>query len=127
MRSSEYRQAPSEAPRAFVIRLEGEFDISERQRLTDAFAIAVEAPLVIVDLERTEYIDSSILACLVSLYKATEQRGAQLLLVGLNSQVRRLFDVTQLTAIFTIRDSVAQVTNSDTEVRRLTVEARPLE
>jgi anti-sigma B factor antagonist len=128
MRSIDYQHAPAEAPSAFVIRLEGEFDVAERQRLKDAFAIATGAPLVIVDLERTDYIDSSVLECLVGLHASTRQRGAELVLVALNSQVRRLFEVTELQKLFTICGSMAEVTDlSRTEVRRLTVEARPLD
>ena len=128
MRSIESRPAAAEAPSAFIIRLEGEFDVAERQRLKDAFAIATGAPLVIVDLERTDYIDSSVLECLVGLHASTKQRGAELVLVALNSQVRRLFEVTELQKLFTICGSVAEVTDlSRAEVRRLTVEARPLD
>lgn len=128
MRSIEGGPAAAEAPSAFIVRLEGEFDVAERQRLKDAFAIATGAPLVIVDLERTKYIDSSVLECLVGLHAATRQRGAELVLVALNSQVRRLFEVTELQKLFTICGSMAEVTDlSRAEVRRLTVEARPLD
>lgn len=128
MRSIEGGPAAAEAPSAFIVRLEGEFDVAERQRLKDAFAIATGAPLVIVDLERTKYIDSSVLECLVGLHAATRQRGAELVLVALNSQVRRPFEVTELQKLFTICGSMAEVTDlSRAEVRRLTVEARPLD
>jgi anti-sigma B factor antagonist len=128
MRSIDGGRAWAEAPSAFIVRLEGEFDVAERQRLKDAFAIAAGAAVVVVDLERTDYIDSSVLECLVALHNATRQRGAELVLVALNSQVRRLFEVTELQKLFTIGGSVAEVTDvSRAEVQRLTVEARPLD
>ncbi len=127
MRSVEPERPAAERPAAFIIRLEGEFDVAERQRLTDAFAIAISAPLVIVDLEGTDYIDSSVLECLITLHKATHQRGAELVLVGMNSQVRRLFEVTELQKLFSICASVAEATDvGRAEVGRLTIEARPI-
>lgn len=127
MRSIDPEHATAEAPSAFLIRLEGEFDLAERRRLTDAFAIATSVPLVIVDLERTQYIDSSVLECLVAGHNALLKRGTELVLVGLHHQVRRLFQVTELEKFFTIRDSVDDVINTDSsEVRRLTIEARPI-
>jgi len=128
MRSIDNQHTPAEAPSAFVIRLEGEFDLAESRRLTDAFAIATSASLVIVDLGRTEYIDSSVLECLVALHNTLLKRGTELVLVGLNHQVKRLFQVTELEKFFTIRDSIAdKIDIPNAEVRRLTIEARPID
>jgi anti-anti-sigma regulatory factor len=49
MESAEIQDAP-QPQSVFIIRLEGEFDIADRERLTDAFATANSAPLVVVDL-----------------------------------------------------------------------------
>jgi anti-sigma B factor antagonist len=112
----------------FIIRLEGEFDIADADRLTDAFAVANSAPLVIVDLEKTDYIDSTVLERLIVLHQTTQGRGAKLVLVGMKSGVRRLFEVTELHRIFTIHDSVRDVADvSHAEVRRLTIEGRPVD
>jgi|GEM_PF-976885 len=127
MRSTESRQATAKALSAFVIRLEGEFDVAEQERLTDAFSIATSAPLVVLDLEKTDFIDSSILRCIAQLRTDTHQRGAELVLVGLNSQVSRLFEVTQLDRIFTIRRSMAEAPEVDGDsLRRLTIQSRPI-
>lgn len=119
--------AAAEAVSAFIVRLEGEFDLTERERLTDAFSVANTAALVIVDFEKTDFIDSSIVQCLVSLHTATQKRGAELVFVGINNQVGHLFKVTELEKFFTIRNSAAEVADIDRgDVRRLTIEARPL-
>lgn len=39
------------APATFVIRFDGEFDLSERERLTDAFGVATSTQLLVVDFE----------------------------------------------------------------------------
>lgn len=110
-----------------VIELEGEFDLAERDRLTDAFKVAHSSPIVVVNLEKATYIDSTVLGCLVALRKATRERGASLYLVGLRSHVLRLFEVTGLGEIFDIRASLSDVPDANVvRGRWLTIEARPL-
>jgi len=114
------------APSVFVIQLEGEFDLAERDRLTDAFAIAHSAPIVVVNLERTAFIDSSVLQCLMVLHVATQKRGAKLILAGAHGTVRRLLDVTQMDKVFDLRSSVNGLAGTNGQARRLTIEARPI-
>lgn len=109
----------------FVIKLDGEFDLAECDRLKDAFAVANTSPIVVVNLQKTGYIDSCVLKCLVELRAATQNRGASLILVGLSATVRRLFEVTGLDEIFDIRSSLGEISGLNV-ARRLTIEARPL-
>lgn len=121
------RRGESGETRIFEIELDGEFDLAERHRLEDAFAIGETSPVVVVNLHKARYIDSSVLKCLVGLRKTTEERGAQLFLTGLRSGVRRIFEVTGLGQLFDIRNSLNDVPDADiAEVRQLTIEARPL-
>ena len=109
-----------------VIELAGELDLAERDRVTSAFEVARISPIVVVDLERTTYIDSTALGCLVALRKATQQRGASLFLIGLHSDVLRLFEVTGLREIFDVRTSLSDVPDANVaQGRRLTIEAHP--
>lgn len=127
MRSVEAEQATAEALSAFIIQLEGEFDLSERDRLTDAFAIARAASVVVVNFQRCEYIDSTVLQCLIALYKACQEREQQLILVGLQMPVRRLLEISELVRLFDIRDRLVDVGSFDgAQVRRLTIESRPI-
>jgi anti-sigma B factor antagonist len=113
----------------FVISLEGEFDIAERVRLLDAFALTANAPVVVVNFEKTRYVDSSVLECLVSLERAITSRGATLRLVGLRSAIRRIFDVCGLDRIFDIRDKLSDVPEAfdvdQSRVRRLALIVEP--
>lgn len=97
-KSSEQRQSIG----AFEICLEGAFDLSERTRILDAFAVATDSPIVIVNLLKATFVDSSVLQCLVALNAATQKRGARLVLTGVNDNLRRLFNVSGLQAIFEI-------------------------
>jgi len=114
---------------AFVIRLEGEFDVAERARLLDAFAVANSSAVVVIDFKRTRYIDSTVLECLVRLERALSERGATLLFSELSPEVRRIFDVCGFDRLFNIRRSLGEVMNEldadAARVRRLTLTATP--
>jgi anti-sigma B factor antagonist len=113
----------------FVVSLEGEFDIAERVRLLDAFALTANASVVVVNFEKTHYVDSSVLECLVALERAITGRGATLRLVGLRSEIRRIFDVCGLDRIFDIRDKLSDVPEvsavDQSRVRRLALIVEP--
>ncbi|MGA8574158.1 MAG: STAS domain-containing protein [Candidatus Cybelea sp.] len=111
----------------FLIQLEGEFDLAERERLIDAFAIVQSAPVMVVDLHKATYIDSTVLQCLVALNVATHKREARLVLVGLHGPVLRLFQVTGLDQVFDIQETLNDVAGLDgAPARRLTIESRQM-
>ena len=127
MRTTDIDHADNTAPSVFVIQLEGEFDIAERTRLLDAFAIAEAAPLAVVNFERTTYIDSSVLECLIALKVAREKQGSDLVLVGIREPVRRIFELTRVDSFFDIRPSLRDLRIDEAvHARRLTIESRPL-
>ncbi len=115
---------------AFVIVLEGEFDIAERARLLDAFAVTASAPIVIVSFEKTRYVDSTVLECLVALERSIGERSAKLLLVDLRPEIRRIFEVCGLQRHFDIRerlgDVIAALELDSARMRRLTLVAEPV-
>src|SRR5580700_12268707 len=127
MRELKIDRTEPAAPCFFVIQLEGEFDLAERERLIDAFAIVQSAPVVGVDLRKTTYIDSAVLQRLVALNEATHKRDAKLVVVGLHGAILRLFQITGLDQVFEIRDTLNDVAGLDgARARRLTIESRPI-
>ncbi|MGB8909632.1 MAG: STAS domain-containing protein [Candidatus Cybelea sp.] len=127
MQELKFERAEPASPCFFLIQLEGEFDLAERERLIDAFAIAQSAPVVAVNLQKTTYIDSTVLQCLVALNVATQKREAKLVLVGLRGAVLRLFQITGLHELFDIRGTLSDVAGLDgAQARRLTIESRPI-
>lgn len=98
---------------AFVIQLQGEFDLAERDRIRDAFAAPNNSAIVVVNMRKTTYIDASVLSCLLELRKATLVRGASLYLVGLCSTVLRLLEITALGALFDVRNRLRDVPDID--------------
>lgn len=119
-----YAAANSAFPSATVLRLEGEFDLYDRMRLQDAFAIAAASPLVVIDFEKTSFIDSSVLQCLIALWKFLRERNSQLRLVSLSHHILHLFKICQLEQLFDIRSSLLEAIGNDVSadnLRRLTV------
>lgn len=112
------------APATTIVSLDGEFDLADRARLQDMLMVAAASPTVVMNFEKTKYVDSSILQCVVSLRKVLEERQAQLVVVGLHDGVSRLFEVCRFEQIFDIRQSVGDAIAKDTgsiNVRQLTL------
>lgn len=74
-----------------------------RGHLRDALKAQV-SPLV-VDLTQVAFIDSSGLATLIEALQAVGKYGGKLRLCGLSTEVRKLFDLAQLSTIFDLRES----------------------
>ncbi|HEY1883197.1 MAG TPA: STAS domain-containing protein [Candidatus Cybelea sp.] len=108
----------------FVVDLVGEFDLSERDRLMDAFGTAKSARLVFANLAKTSYMDSTALECLVHLHAMTRMRGAAFILLGVQGTVQRLFEICDLDKVFDIRSTLSDLGMASITARRLTVESR---
>lgn len=63
---------------------------------------------VVVDLSRTEYVDSAGLGTLVLLNKEARAAGGCLVLAGLSDHVRDLLRLVRLDEVFTIAATVAE-------------------
>lgn len=112
---------------AFVIKLDGDFDLFDYDRLRDAFAIPSSANLVAIDLRTTSYVDSSVLKCLVELRRRTIDRGAQFVLVGLMPSVKRILEICHFDELFDIRENFGELSPSafgTDDVRMLTLISR---
>lgn len=85
-----------------VIDVEGQLVVSNRQDFKQALLDAIEegARVVVVDFTRSGYIDSSGLGALVSMAKKLRDLGGDLRLAGLNADLRALFELTRLDALF---------------------------
>ncbi len=93
-----------------VIEVEGQLIVGNRQELKQMVLEELERGerTFVVDFDRTEYIDSSGLGVLVSLSKKIREQGGELVLAGLNEDLRTLFELTKLDTLFTITNDRAQ-------------------
>ena len=58
----------------------------------------------VLDFAKTEFIDSAGLGTLISISKVIHARDGQLRLMGLNDDMRRLFELTKLDTLFDVVD-----------------------
>jgi anti-anti-sigma factor len=116
-----------ESTEATIVALDGEFDLAQRGRVIDAFEAAANASLVVVDLERASYIDSTVLSCLIRLRSDVAERGGTLVLASLQPMVKRLFEIAGLAALFETRSTLDDVRGEygleDNAIRRIEVVA----
>ena len=91
----------------YLIRIEGQLIVGNRQELKAAIATALEQGerKFCIDFSRTGYIDSSGLGALVSISKKVREQGAELRLSGLNEDLRSLFELTKLDTLFALSDT----------------------
>jgi len=85
-----------------IVTVDGQLVVTNRQEFKQAIldAVAQGARLVVVDFATSGYIDSSGLGALVSLSRRLREAGGDLRLVGLNDDLRTLFELTRLDALF---------------------------
>ncbi len=85
-----------------IVDVDGQLVVSNRQEFKQLVLDEVEqgARLVIVDFSKSAYIDSSGLGALVSLGKRIREAGGELRLAALNEDLRTLFELTRLDALF---------------------------
>jgi anti-anti-sigma factor len=95
--------------RTTIVTLDGEFDLAERGRMDDAFHAALESPLIVLDCERTRYIDSTALGCILRARKAAVAKGSEMIVVAPSPNIRHLFEVCGLAEVVDIRESLADI------------------
>ena len=59
---------------------------------------------VLIDGEGLEYIDSTGLGVMMSIYKKLQDKGLNLTIINLKPNIYKLFDITGLNKVFNIRE-----------------------
>jgi anti-sigma B factor antagonist len=90
---------------AAVFTVCGQVDMHTSPELRGSLRKALEgkATPLVVDLAQVSFIDSSGLATLIEALQAVGRYGGKLRLCGLAPDVRKLFDLAQLSTIFDLR------------------------
>jgi anti-sigma B factor antagonist len=91
-----------EGPTQFII--DNRADVRQRVRAQ----LEQGRATVVIDLSRTEYVDSAGLGTLVLLNKEARAAGGCLVLAGLSDHVRDLLRLVRLDEVFTITSTVAE-------------------
>jgi anti-anti-sigma factor len=89
-----------------IIDLVGQVDANAEAPLEDVYMQATHGrSAVILNFERTDYINSTGIALIVSLLARARARGVTLTAYGLSDHYREIFDITRLSDFIRIADS----------------------
>jgi anti-anti-sigma factor len=85
------------------LRLDGEVDLDTAGLVEDALSPVLDprCTRLVVDLADVSFMDTSGLRVLVVARNALDDRGAEMVIAGVNDQLRRLFEISGLTSAFT--------------------------
>ena len=93
-----------------IVEVDGQLIVGNRHELKEMMLEEISGGVrnFIVDFARTGYIDSSGLGVLVGLSKRVREVDGTLQLTSLSHDLMRLFELTKLDTLFTIRGSVEE-------------------
>ena len=85
--------------------LQGTIYVEDAKEMTEKLVALIESgqTRLLIDLSQVEYIDSSGLGMLIRIQKIAVRNEGNVVLKGVQGLVRELFEMTRLTAIFTIQ------------------------
>lgn len=97
-----------------LVALTGEIDLAVVPDVVTEFEYAIVqlSPVVVVDLDQVEFIDSSGLGALVRARRTAQEHGGDVVLAGADEQVREVLALTNLADLFTVYPSVADAVAS---------------
>ena len=91
---------------ALVVEVVGELDLATSEELGTLLDSTAARPVVVVDLSRVSFIDSTTLSLLISARDRLRSEGSSCRLVICTPIVERVFDVTGLRDVFDTYRSV---------------------
>ena len=91
-----------------LLELEGEVDAEHAAQLKRVFVKLREEDRrrVVLDLQKVSFVDSTGLGILISLMRQLKEVDGELRLVGLQPEVRSIFEITRLYKVFELRSSI---------------------
>lgn len=99
-------------PGGTVVTVSGELDVASNQVLERTLARLREVDLVVVDLRRLTFIDSTGLGVLVRAHQLAREQGRRLGFVRGDGQVNRLLSLTGLDTELLMGESSEQLLNA---------------
>jgi anti-sigma B factor antagonist len=90
-----------------VVDVSGEVTLDDSPRLHKKLVEITDAnpSRLIINMTEVTHIDSSGVGTLVDVYRRVHANGGRLLLFGLSTRVRGIFEITKLDSFFTIVES----------------------
>lgn len=87
-----------------VIEIQGKFDIESTEEFETLFQKQIESnpPIIAIDMNKLEYIDSSGIGTLIKSLNIIKNNKGNLILVGLNNMILNVFKLAKLDMFFQI-------------------------
>ena len=97
-----------------VLGVSGEVDVATVPRLREQLhsLVAQGSHRIVVDLDQVDFLDSTGLGVLVGALKRVRTHDGELALVCTQPRIRKVFEVTGLTKVFSLYDSVDEAVSS---------------
>jgi anti-sigma B factor antagonist len=91
-----------------VVAVEGPLDYHTAPQLLGHLATEEmeDVPLLVLDLRRVDFCDSSALGAFVHIHRHRADAGRRLVLTGIQPEVRRILQLTRLTSILSLHETV---------------------
>jgi anti-sigma B factor antagonist len=88
-----------------TLQLEGGF-IGDHQGIANVSNVMIDNGVRIlqIDFSKVGYISDTVLGALVSLNKKMRSKGGEIILLGLNRDIKTLFELTKLDTLFDIKE-----------------------
>ena len=85
---------------------EGEVDIYTSPKLKNTLTekLSEKQADILIDGKKLDYLDSTGLGALISILKITKENGNKIYLENVKSNIRKLFDITDLDKVFIIKE-----------------------
>ncbi len=94
-----------------VVSVSGFLDAGQVARFREEFlAESAEEDSILLDCTALEYLDSSGLATLVSIYKTLASRNAKLVIYGFSESILRVLRFTKLDRVFILAKDLTEAT-----------------
>ena len=99
------------SPEARVLHLEGELDLHVSTHAAAELNVLTHGkfPLIVVDLEKVTYVDSSGLAVLIGAMQTVKAYGGRFVLTALHRNVLHIFETAQVMQVFEIHPDLQSV------------------
>ena len=97
-----------------VLLLEGEIDLHVSPEVADELRamVAKKPKVLVVDLEKVTYCDSSGLAVLIEAMQSLQQYGGRFAIANVQESVRHIFEIAKLDQVFQIFPDVDSALNA---------------
>jgi anti-sigma B factor antagonist len=103
--------ASHRGPRHAVVTVDGPIDYHTAPQLLGHLTTTEmqHVPLLILDLTRVDFCDSSALGAFVAIHRRRADAGQRFALTGVQSEVARILELTRLTSVLPVHKTVQDV------------------